>query len=176
MQLRLKKVSYEEYLETAIAAKEICQKHQVKLTINDNTQVALESKADGLHLGKQDMSPSEARKIVGDIIIGGTANTWEDIVYLAEQKVDYIGLGPFRFTNTKETLSPILGIEGYDKLLQKMKIAKIDIPVLAIGGIELEDIQYIVDIGVWGIAVSGLLVNAKDKKKVCDSIFNQLVN
>ena len=120
------------------------------------------------------MSPSEARKIVGDITIGGTANSWEDILYLAEQKVDYIGLGPFRFTSTKENLSPILGIEGYDLLLQKMKNAKIDIPVLAIGGIELEDIPYIMDIGVWGIAVSGLLTNAEDKKAVCDAIFAQI--
>lgn len=170
VQLRMKNTTFQEYLDTAIAAKEICQKYQALLTINDNPQVAFQAKADGLHLGKEDMSPSEARKIVGDIILGGTANNWDDILRLSQEKVDYIGLGPFAFTTTKEKLSPILGLEGYIELIQKMKSHDIQIPVLAIGGIELKDIPSLVNAGVWGVAVSGLITNADNKKAVCEAI------
>jgi len=170
VQLRMKNASSQEFLDTAIEAKKICDKYQAKLTINDNVQVALESGADGLHLGKEDMLPSEARKVVGDIIIGGTATSWEDILHLAKEQVDYIGLGPFRYTSTKDKLSPILGLEGYAELMHKMKAEAIDIPVLAIGGIELQDISSILETGIWGIAVSGLITNAEDKKVICDAI------
>lgn len=164
VQLRMKDASFDEFLAAAKAAKKICEQYDAKLTINDNTQVALDSGADGLHLGKEDMAPSEARQIVGDIIIGGTANSWDDIQRLAKEKVDYIGLGPFRYTATKEKLSPILGLEGYKELIQKMNKAGIDIPVLAIGGIGLDDIPAIMDTGVWGIAVSGLITNAENQE------------
>jgi thiamine-phosphate pyrophosphorylase len=170
VQLRMKKVSFEVYLETAKAAKEICQKYEVKLTINDNVQVALQSGADGLHLGKEDMKPSEARAIVGDIIIGGTANTWEDVLRLSKEPIDYIGLGPLRYTSTKEKLSPILGLEGYQEILNQMKAVDIDLPVYAIGGITLEDIRAVLGTGVSGIAVSGLITNAVDTEFICKKI------
>lgn len=172
VQLRMKNVSYQEYLDTAIAAKAICERHQALLTINDNPKVALASKAGGLHLGKEDMSPTEARKIVGDIVIGGTANAWEDIVRLSKEPINYIGLGPFRYTSTKEKLSPILGLEGYKKLLKKMEENGIDIPVFAIGGIQLEDVEAIQSTGISGIAVSGLITNADDPTAICESINN----
>lgn len=174
VQLRMKKVSFEEYLETAIAAKKICQNYGAKLTINDNAQVALESGADGLHLGKEDMTPTKARTIVGDIIIGGTANTWEDVLRLSKEPIDYIGLGPLRYTSTKEKLSPILGLEGYQNILDKMKTASIDLPVYAIGGIGLEDITSVLETGVYGIAVSGLITNAVDARLVCNQVLDLL--
>jgi thiamine-phosphate pyrophosphorylase len=170
VQLRLKDTDFQTYLNTALSAREICNKYNAKLTINDNPQIALRSKADGLHLGKNDMSPSDARIIVGDIIIGGTANTWEDVLELVSQNVNYIGLGPFRFTYTKKNLSPVLGIEGYDNIIQKMKTENIDIPLFAIGGIEQKDIPFILDVGVYGIAVSGLIHNAGDKTAVCKAV------
>lgn len=174
VQLRMKNTNFQEYLETALMAKEISSKYNTMLTINDNPRVALESKADGLHLGKEDISPREAREILGDIIIGGTANNWEDILRLSKEPVDYIGLGPLRFTTTKEKLSPILGVEGYKNLTQKMKSQGINLPILAIGGILTEDIPNLLDAGVWGIAVSGLIVNAEDKKAVCRAICDAL--
>jgi len=174
VQLRMKKVSFEQYLATAIAAKKICQNYGAKLTINDNVQVALESDADGLHLGKEDMTPSKARKIVGNRIIGGTANTWEDVLRLSKEPIDYIGLGPLRYTSTKEKLSPILGLEGYQVILDQMKAAKIDLPVYAIGGIALDDIVPVLETGVHGIAVSGLITNAEDVELVCGEVFGLL--
>ena len=79
-----------------------------------------------------------------------------------EAGADYIGCGPFRFTTTKEKLSPILGLEGYKEIIQKMKAENIDIPIVAIGGITKEDIPEIMKTGVNGIALSGCILNAKD--------------
>lgn len=174
IQLRMKEVSFETYLETAITAKKICQNYDAILTINDNAQVALQANTDGLHLGKEDMRPIEARTIVGDIIIGGTANTWEDVLRLSKEPIDYIGLGPLRYTSTKKKLSPVLGIEGYQEILTKMKAANIDLPVYAIGGVDLEDIPALLKTGVCGIAVSGLITNAVDAKVVCEQALGLL--
>ena len=83
----------------------------------------------------------EARKILGpDIIIGGTANTIDDVIRLHKQGADYIGCGPFRFTTTKKNLSPILGLDGYKSIVLKMKESGINLPIVAIGGITVEDI------------------------------------
>jgi len=171
VQLRIKNESQEVISEIAKKLQPICAQHQALLFINDNVRVALEVQADGVHLGKEDMKPSEARKILGKTaIIGGTANTFEDIEYLNEQGVDYMGLGPFRFTSTKKKLSPILGLDGYSAIIQKMKEHQIEIPVFAIGGILLDDIQALSETGIHGIAVSGLVTKTKDKKTLIQDI------
>ena len=171
IQLRIKNESQEVIAEIAKKLQPICAKHEVLLLVNDNVQVALEVKADGVHLGKEDMPPSEAREILGkNAIIGGTANTFEDIQYLNQEGVDYIGLGPFRFTSTKKKLSPILGLDGYSVILRKMQEHQIQIPIFAIGGILLDDIQAFRKAGIHGIAVSGLVTKAKDKKILIQNI------
>ncbi|WP_255702809.1 thiamine phosphate synthase [Antarcticibacterium sp. 1MA-6-2] len=122
VQLRLKNETFERVLETAKAVKNICDAFQVKLIINDFPEVAKKINADGVHLGKLDSCPLEARRLLGkDKIIGGTANTLEDCESLCEKQVDYIGLGPFRFTTTKKNLSPILGTAGYQELLCSLR-------------------------------------------------------
>jgi thiamine-phosphate pyrophosphorylase len=170
VQLRLKNIPEETYIDFGYRAKELCVKHQAHLIINDNPLVAKKCNADAVHLGLDDMSVLEARKIVPDKIIGGTANTFEHIIQRCAEKVDYIGLGPFRFTNTKEKLSPILGIEGYQTILQQMKKGNLNTPVYAIGGIELKDIEQIITTGVYGIAVSGLLTHAANKENLVKEI------
>ena len=119
--------------------------------------------ADGVHLGKLDMPVAEARRILGpDRIIGATANTFDDIARAAAAGVDYIGLGPFRFTQTKSNLSPILGLEGYRSLLTQCRRAGITLPVVAIGGITAADIADLCATGIRGIALSGALLTADD--------------
>ena len=131
--------------------------------IDDRVELVKELHADGVHLGKNDMSIGEARKILGDdYIIGGTANTFEDVKALAAAGADYIGCGPFRFTTTKEKLSPVLGLEGYRQIVNEMKVHHINIPIVAIGGITKEDIPEIMKTGVTGIAISGSILNAQD--------------
>ncbi|PRX49882.1 thiamine phosphate synthase [Salegentibacter salegens] len=160
IQLRLKDESFETILETAKAAKNICDEFQVKLIINDFPEVANKVDAHGVHLGKEDNCPLEARKLLGpDKIIGGTANTLEDCEGLCEKQVDYIGLGPFRFTTTKKKLSPILGAEGYRNLIQSLRANGKSIPVIAIGGIEPTDLRILAEIGLNGVAISGWLTS-----------------
>lgn len=162
-QLRIKNKSNDEWLDTALKISSVCKKYGGMLIINDNVDVAKESKADGIHLGKTDMDPSMARKVLGDdVIIGGTANTFDDIKKLAHTPVDYIGLGPFRFTTTKEKLSPVLGLEGYQRIMEQCVSAKIKIPVIAIGGILKDDIMSLLQTGVYGVAVASAIGMAGD--------------
>jgi len=173
VQLRQKDLPREQIIELAIATKEICKKHGATFLMNDYVDIAQEVNADGVHLGKKDMSPDEARKILGsDKIIGGTANTFGDIERLAKAGADYIGLGPFRFTTTKKNLSPILGLAGYELILDSCNDTDIHIPIIAIGGIEVEDIQNILKTGVHGIAACGLI--HKSEEKELHTIFHSL--
>ena len=165
IQLRVKDATEADVLAVAMEASLLCKTFQAKLIVNDFPRVALRCNAYGVHLGLDDMPVKEARAILGTgKCIGGTANTFEDIVKRAEEKVDYIGLGPYRFTATKKNLSPVLGLDGYIGIMQQMKAAKINIPVIAIGGIALPDIDLIKSTGIYGVALSGLLTFNDFKK------------
>ena len=95
-----------------------------------------------------------------EFVIGGTANTFDDVERLWREGADYIGCGPFRFTTTKTNLSPVLGLDGYRNIITRMAASGIDIPVVAIGGILYDDIPAIMATGVHGIALSGAVLNA----------------
>ena len=163
IQLRMKDAAIEEVKKTAIKAKAMCDAYGAELYINDYVSVCRKVKATGVHLGKADMSPSEARSILGDsFIIGGTANTFVDILFLSEQGVDYVGLGPFRYTKTKEKLSPVLGLSGYSDVLDFCKMKGIDIPIIAVGGITLADVPDLLQTGIAGFAVSSAILDAEN--------------
>jgi len=155
VQLRLKNYSEKKILKAAVEARKITEHFQTRLIINDHYKIAKEVKADGVHLGKSDTCPTEARKhLYTWQVIGGTANTLEDCKILIEKKVDYIGLGPFQFTETKENLSPVLSTNGYLTILEELKT---DIPIIAIGGIQVDNILDIMMTRVHGIAMSGAI-------------------
>lgn len=163
IQLRVKDKPEEVILELAIKANALCQAHGARLIVNDHPLIALKAEAYGLHLGLTDMPIAEARSIVGEqMIIGGTANTFEHVKQRVAEGADYIGLGPYRFTNTKQNLSPIIGLEGYDAIMKQTSISGITTPIIAIGGIELADISLIMTTGMHGVALSGALTNAVD--------------
>ena len=163
VQLRMKDAEKEEIKEVARKAKEICKKNDVILVIDDYVDIAKELELDGVHLGKNDMPVDEARKLLGEeFIIGATANTFEDIEALRHTDIDYIGLGPFRFTSTKKNLSPVIGIDGYAEIMRRKAESSINLPIVAIGGICYDDINNIMDTGISGIAVSGSLIKAKN--------------
>jgi len=162
IQLRVKEKTFEEYIFIAKEAKIICNLYDAILIINDNVEVAKQVNAHGVHLGKADMYISEARSILGEhAIIGGTANTLKEVESLINQQANYIGLGPYRLTETKQNLSPTLGLEGYDDILNQLKTSYSisEIPIIAVGGIEYHDVESILETGVYGVAVSGLLTN-----------------
>ena len=174
IQLRYKNKSIEEVRTLAKMVQKICRAYDATFIINDHVQVASEINADGVHLGVDDISVMEAKAVLKNKIIGGTANTLEDVLQRVNEKCDYIGLGPFRFTATKEKLSPILGIEGYQEILKELKNRNIDIPIYAIGGIEIEDFEKLEQAGVYGVAVSGLITHHKNPeilfkpKEICN--------
>lgn len=157
----------------ALEAQRMCKDAGATFIIDDNVELVKEINADGVHLGKKDMPIAEARRILGpDFIIGGTANTFEDVKSHYESGADYIGCGPFRFTTTKQGLSPILGLDGYRSIVSKMKTEGIDLPIVAIGGITKEDIPDIMQTGVTGIALSGTVLNAEDPVKEMKKLIN----
>lgn len=163
IQLRMKDVAVETVRQLAEELKKACENRHALLIIDDYVEVAREVKADGVHLGKNDMPIEEARKLLGEgFIIGGTANTFEDVKRHYEAGADYLGIGPFRFTTTKKNLSPVLGLEGYRNIKQQMIEADIILPAVAIGGITVEDIPAILATGIEGIAVSGAILQAHD--------------
>ena len=174
IQLRMKDASDDEVRKAAAEIQPMCKEHEAVFLLDDRVELVKELHADGVHLGKNDMPIDEARRILGEeYIIGGTANTFDDIQRIASQGADYIGCGPFRFTTTKKNLAPVLGIEGYRDIIAKMRNAGINIPMVAIGGITPDDIDEILATGVQGIAVSGTVLNADDPVAMMKSLLLQ---
>lgn len=177
IQLRMKDAPAEEIIACAEEVLPLCRRHGAKFLLDDHVELVRQLGADGVHLGKNDMPVDESRKILGpDIIIGGTANTIEDIIRLHKQGADYIGCGPFRFTTTKKNLSPILGLDGYKSIVLKMKELGIDLPIVAIGGITVEDIPAVMGTGVSGIALSGAILGAPDPVEMTARIIETIDN
>lgn len=175
IQLRMKEADDETLRSTALQAMVMCRNYGATFIVDDHVQLVKEIKADGVHLGKNDMPIAEARSMLGnDFLIGGTANTWEDVVAHYQAGANYIGCGPFRFTTTKKNLSPILGLEGYREIVEKMKEAGIHLPIVAIGGITVEDIPAIMETGVSGIALSGTILHSENPILETKKIINTL--
>ena len=161
IQLRMKDHTTDQMRPVAQEALRMCREAGATFVIDDNVALVKELHADGVHLGKNDMPIDQARAVLGnDYIIGGTANTFDDILAHHRNGADYIGCGPFRFTTTKERLSPVLGLEGYRRIVRQMQEADIALPVVAIGGITADDIPAILATGIQGIALSGTVLRA----------------
>ena len=175
IQMRFKNQTVQNAFALAEAVKFLCEEYLANFIINDNVYLAQQIAADGVHLGLTDMSIPEARTILGNTkMIGATANTFEDVVAHVNNGCDYIGLGPFQFTATKENLSPILGLEGYRSIIQKLKTNNIEIPVYAIGGIALENIESLMETGIHGIAVSGLITQSENPSQLITQLNEKL--
>ncbi len=166
--------------DTALELARLCAPYQARLCIDDDVQMALASGAAAVHLGKDDMPIPEAKARADKsgrtgFLIGATANTFEDICRAARQGASYIGLGPFRFTRTKKKLSPVLGLEGYKRILGQCREAGMTLPVYAIGGIEAGDIPALMKTGITGIAVSGAIIRAKDPARETEKLIEAIL-
>ena len=161
VQVRWKNASQEELTILCEKSMKLCSEYNALCIINDHVQMAKDIDADGVHLGLKDTAVEKARQILGeDKIIGGTANTFSDVLQRMAESCDYIGLGPLRFTSTKEQLSPILGFEGYEEIIRGLREKSIEIPkIFAIGGVLLEDIERLQQSRIYGVAVSGLITS-----------------
>ncbi len=172
IQLRIKDNNLPELESIARKLLDLCNTYKAILIIDDNVDLCNKINAHGVHLGKTDMHPTKARKLLkNNQIIGVTCNSFEDIQAI-HQHADYIGLGPFRFTTTKKNLSPIIGLEGYQNIIQKCHENSINTPIVAIGGITLNDIPALFQTGINSIAVSGTIAKAQDPIKATQNIIN----
>ena len=155
VQLRMKDASKSLMLATAREIQVLCRNYGVPLLINDHVDVAHIIGADGVHLGKEDISPTLARELLGDAaLIGRTCNSQADLQAALREPIDYVGVGPYRFTQTKQRLAPILGIEGY----RQLHLGEYPLPAYAIGGIRPDEAPLFDALGIYGIAMSGALI------------------
>ncbi len=177
VQLRLKNRSEHDIIHLGKQVAEICRQYQATFILNDHAHLVKEIGAHGVHLGKADISPIEARKILGsNYIIGGTANNMNDVRQLHKSGVDYIGLGPFRFTQTKKNLAPVLGLSGYEEIIQNCQNESIDMPIVAIGGIEINDIPNLMSMGIHGVALSSSITKSENITNTSKEYLKQLIN
>ncbi|UCH84622.1 MAG: thiamine phosphate synthase [Candidatus Latescibacterota bacterium] len=158
IQLRDKNVSAGELIKTARAVGEVCRRAGVLFVVNDRADVALAAGADGVHLGQNDLPVQAARKLLGDgMIIGGSASTIDQAVATERMGADYVGFGHIYATESKVK-------NGFPKgpdMLRDVQAA-LGIPVIAIGGIDLDNIDAVVKTGAWGIAVIGAVCAQDD--------------
>ena len=159
IQLRLKEVDEPAIIRTGNAVQGLCQAYGARFILNDYAHLVTQVSADGVHLGLDDLSVKRARQLLGSgYVIGGTANTGMDVQARVTEEVDYIGLGPYRFTSTKKKLSPVLGLEGYRRILGDGSTRKTTpCPVFAIGGILPGDLPLLLNTAIDGVAISGWL-------------------
>ncbi len=175
IQIRMKQATDDEISEITNELIPLCKEKGVILILNDRVELCKILGVHGVHIGKNDMNPIQARDFLGaEAIIGVTANTAEDIIALKGIDVDYVGLGPFRHTNTKENLSPIIGLEGYKEIITKVRNAGINLPIVAIGGITIDDVENIIKCGVNGIAMSGSIINSENPIQYTTEILKKL--
>ncbi len=157
VQLREKNISFDEYVSRALEIREVCHKYGVPLIINDDYRVALESGADGVHVGIEDTAVSEIRKHVSDnFIIGATAKTVEQAQKAQADGADYLGVGAVFPSPTKTD-----AIRITPEILTEI-CRSVEIPVVAIGGINLENVHLIKGCGQSGIAVVSALFAQND--------------
>ncbi len=177
IQLRLKNTPDDEFIAIAKEVQSVCKQFNATFIINDNVTMAFNLQSDGVHLGKEDMNPDVARELLGaNFIIGCTANTLEDILYLSSKPINYIGLGPYRFTLTKQKLSPVLGIEGYKSMFLQLQQRHIDTPpIIGIGGITNNDVPELLTTGLYGIAVSGAISSTTNATLAAQQLKNSLL-
>ncbi len=162
IQLRVKNSSFSEWMKIAETVRAITKRHQCILIINDNIEIAKEVNADGVHLGQTDASVLSSREILGDEkIIGLSTHNLAELMDAQASQADYCGLGPFRFTSTKEKLEPVLG-NDIGKMLSKGIANKFSKPVIVIGGVCYNDVEHILSMGAYGIAVSSAINHAAD--------------
>ena len=175
VQLRMKNADADEILKVGRELRQMCDRVDATMIIDDHVELVKQLKADGVHLGLSDMPIREARQLLGEqYLIGGTANTAEQAASHYRQSADYIGCGPFQFTETKRNLAPILGLDGYRTIVHHLDEELIRVPIVAIGGITADDIDSIMTTGVSGIALSGTILQAEDPVSAMQQIVVKL--
>lgn len=169
VQLREKEMSSRAFLETALAVKEVTDRYGIPLIINDRIDIAYACNADGIHVGADDLSISVARGILGpDKIVGASAATLEEALALEAEGADYLGVGAVFPTGTKSDADQVT----LEQLAQIT--AAVHIPVVAIGGIDAEQIGPVMETGVDGVAVVSAIMAREDIRAAASRLIEAL--
>ncbi len=155
IQLREKKMKDRELISVARRIREISESYDAMFIVNDRLDIAIASDADGVHLGQEDL-PLEIAREIFDGIIGISVHSVEEAI--RAKNADYLGAGPVFRTTTKENAREPIGTEGLKKI-----VSATELPVFAIGGIGLENVESVLRCGVWGVAVVSALVGERAK-------------
>lgn len=163
LQIRLKGVPKDELRRVVERVVSVMDNLGGSVIVNDNWEVALATGAWGVHIGQKDGDPYKVRKAIGDrMALGVTVNTAQQLIALKDAPIDYVGLGPLRFTRTKENLASILGLEGIRQVVTQARQEGVTHPIFVIGGVESIDVRPLLSLGVHGVAVSGSIASATD--------------
>lgn len=176
IQYRCLTKSDDELLLDIHAIAEICDDWGATLIVTDH--VHLDGKADiqGFHIEDMNADFIKLRELLGEAItIGGSANTIEGLIRLAQEGVDYAGFGPFSHTDTKPNDFEHLGVEGYRKAVLQLQQKNIELPVLAVGGVTVDDVDELLQTGVFGIAVSSAINQAEDMRNAYLSFYDKIM-
>lgn len=177
IQLRSKKLKHDDLVATAKEVKRMCVIFNVTFIVNDNVEIAKEVNADGVHVGRSDTPIIETRKrLGGNVLIGTSSNTFNEIEEALKNGADYSGLGPYRYTATRKNLNPLLGLDGVRDVMKQYIIQNCKLPVVAIGGVRIKDVPYLLQTGVHGVAVSSAVHDAEDKKIAVQDFLTQIRN
>ena len=162
VELRMKEASAPLREAAARQLLSLCRSYGVPLLINDDVELAFRIAADGVHLGQEDCPPERARQLLGpEALIGLTCHDAQQLERALQLPIDYIGLGPCHYTETKQRLAPILGYEGY----RRLQLHDYPLPVYAIGGIEPQEEPELRALGLYGIAMSRSLLRSAGESK-----------
>ncbi len=171
VQLREKSLSDEEFLQEAVEIKALCQRYNVPLFINDNVFVALKCGADGVHVGQDDMAVSEVRSIVGEnMMIGVSAHSVEEALEAVKNGADCLGVGAMFATSTKADAN-VLSWQTLHDICHE-----VDVPVVAIGGLNKDNIPSLARSGVDGVALVSAIFASEDIESECRRLFGTVYN
>lgn len=169
VQLREKELSYDDFLREAYEIKALCEEYSVPFIVNDNVDIAIKCKADGIHIGQNDMIASDVRKLVGDdIILGVSAQTVEQAILAEKMGADYLGVGAVFSTSTKTDADSV----SLDTL--KEICDAVSIPVVAIGGITEENLTKFKGSGICGVALVSAIYASYNIEKACKRLYRKI--
>lgn len=176
IQYRCLTKSDDELLKDINVIAELCDDWGATLIVTDH--IHLNGKADiqGFHIEDMDADFRQLREELGEAItIGGSSNTVEGLLRIAEEGADYAGFGPFKVTTTKPNNAPLLGLEGYKDAIAILQQQQIELPVLAVGGVTLNDIDDLLKAGVFGIAASSAINQAEDMRSAYLDFYDKVI-
>jgi thiamine-phosphate pyrophosphorylase len=166
VQLRDKLLARDAFVDIARRVAVICRRHDVALIINDRADIAREVEANGVHVGRADLSIADARALLGpSALIGASTGTLEEARSAESQSADYVGFGHIFATSSKTKSTPAVGLDALSRVASRVRI-----PVIAIGGITQANARDVIAAGAWGIAVIGAVCTAHDPRAATERL------